>query len=79
MKPKVTYQFSRLCFKADIIIEPLADDDQFQVDTPEGSFVMTKLEFYRAFPNVVGTRSYKRGRVYHYPRTPQKATCFLQP
>jgi hypothetical protein len=76
MKPKVTYKFTRLCFKADII-EPLADEEQFQVDTPEGSFVMTKREFYEAFPNVVRTQSYKRGRVYHYPRTPQKATCFL--
>lgn len=78
MKPKATYKYSRLCFKADII-EPLADEDQFQVDTPEGSFVMTKSEFYRVFPNVMRTRSYQGGRVYHYPRTPQKAACFLRP
>jgi hypothetical protein len=78
MNPKVKYRYGRLCFKADFI-EPLADEDQFQVDTPEGSFVMSKREFRQVFPHVLQSRSYRRGRVYHYPRTPEKATGFLRP
>ena len=77
MKPKATYKYTRLCFKADII-DPLADEDQFQVDTPEGSFVMTKAEFHKVFPNVVQTPSYRKGRIYHYPKTPHKAARFLR-
>ena len=68
----VTYQFSRLCFKADII-EPLNDWDQFRVETPRGVFEMTKGQFYRDFANVVASRSYQQNGVYHYPVTPQKA------
>jgi hypothetical protein len=76
MKAKVSYKFSRLCFKADLI-EPLGESDSFCVDTPEGPFLMTKREFYRFFSNVVQTRSYRDNRIYHYPRTPQKALPFL--
>lgn len=77
MKPEATYEYYRLCFKANVI-EPLGDDDQFRVDTPEGSFVMTKRDFYRVFANVVRTRSYRTARIYHYPKTPQKAAAFLR-
>jgi len=44
----VTYEFSRLGFKADVI-EPLRDRDSFRVVTPVGTFQMTKAEFYRDF------------------------------
>jgi hypothetical protein len=77
MIPKVRYWYYRLCFKAELV-EPLKDDDVFCVDTPEGSFVMTKREFYRVFANVVRTKSYLVKRVYHYPTTPQKALEFLK-
>ena len=70
------YSKSRLWFKADVI-EPLGDDEAFRVDTPEGSFRMTKAEFYRAFPNVVASDSYWVGRNYHMSPTPKKALPFL--
>ena len=54
----VEYSFSRLCFKADVI-EPLNDDDIFAVHTPDGTFQMTKADFYRVFPNVVASKSYR--------------------
>jgi hypothetical protein len=71
----VRYEYSRLCFKADMI-EQLDWDDTFCVVTPEGTFAMTKQEFYETFPNVVLSVSYKRDRIYHYPKTPQKAMQF---
>src|SRR5580700_1703445 len=39
--PVATYEFSRLCFKRDVI-EALAPLDAFRVVTPEGVFQMTK-------------------------------------
>jgi len=68
----VVYEFSRLCFKADII-EPLSDGDSFRVITPVGIFQMTKADFYRDFVNVVRSHSYSEGGIYHYPTVPQKA------
>src|SRR5262249_46286006 len=68
----VMYEFSRLCFKADII-EPLSDQESFRVITPGGTFQMTKADFYRDFANVVKSRSYREGGIYHYPTVPQKA------
>ena len=56
-----SYRFSRLCFKADVI-EPLAMDDTFEVVTPEGTFRMTKADFYRDFSNVPQTASYRDSR-----------------
>lgn len=73
----VEYKFSRLCFKADII-EPLNEDDVFIVHTPEGSFQMSKADFYEAFSNVVNTKSYKERGIYHYPKTPNKALQYLK-
>lgn len=48
-------------------------EDKFQIDTPNGTFVMTKSEFYETFANVIKTKSYRENRIYHYPVTPQKA------
>lgn len=72
----VEYEYSRLCFKADLI-EPLKDNDSFIVCTLNGNFKFTKADFYRVFSNVIETKSYQKGRIYHYPKTPKKAMPFL--
>jgi hypothetical protein len=71
----VRYKYSRLCFKADVI-EPLAWEDIFCVVTPQGTFAMTKREFYETFQNVIVSRSYKQNRIYKYPKIPNKAMQF---
>lgn len=78
-EPLVTarYEASRLTFKRDAI-EPLPDMDAFRVDTPDGSFVMTKAEFYAEFPGVVASLSYQRG-LYNYSVTPQRAFAYIVP
>ncbi len=68
----VAYNYKRFCFKASKI-EPLQDDQTFRVVTPNGSFQMTKAEFYRAFPKVVISRSYTESGLYHYPSVPKSA------
>lgn len=73
-QPKVTYDSSRFCFKRERI-EELDTQDQFRMITPIGVFQMSKTEFYREFPNVVASSSYKAG-VYNYPRLPSKAEQF---
>jgi hypothetical protein len=72
------YSYSRLCFKRDII-EPLTDDQQFEVVTPSGTFRMTKREFRSVFPNVVASASYRDGGVYHFKQVPSRAMTFLVP
>lgn len=72
IRPPATYRATRLSFRADII-EPLEADDVFRVETPQGSYQMSKSEFYAAFPNVVASASYQCDRVYHYSTTPKKA------
>ena len=77
-EPTVTYNYSRLCFKASSI-EPLEADQIFRVVTPEGTFQMTKAEFYRAFPKVVVSKSYKDSKIYHYPSVPRSALPYKLP
>jgi hypothetical protein len=48
------------------------------VKTPEGTFRMTKADFYQVFDNVVNSRSYKEKGLYHYPKTPEKAKIFFE-
>lgn len=72
--PKVTYDSSRFCFKRDRI-DALNPSEQFRMITPVGVFQMSKADFYREFPNVVASASYKAG-VYNYPRLPSKAEQF---
>jgi hypothetical protein len=72
--PKVTYDSSRFCFKRDRI-DGLDPTEQFRMITPVGVFQMSKADFYREFPNVVASASYKAG-VYNYPRLPSKAEQF---
>lgn len=73
--PAATYRFSRLCFRRDII-ESLGPNESFQVVTPVGRFQMTKSDFYREFQNVVESKSYSDGGIYHYPRLPARAERF---
>lgn len=73
--PPATYHFSRLCFRREVI-EPLGQNDPFRVVTPGGTFQMTKSEFYREFKNVVASKSYSEGGIYHYPKLPAKAEQF---
>lgn len=70
------YSASRLLFRAGII-EPLNPTDRIRIETRDGVFEMTKADFYRVFPNVVRSESYRVSGVYHYARTPEKAYQFL--
>ena len=76
-KKVASYEFSRLGFKADVI-EPLGPRDRFRIVTPEGTFEMTKADFYRDFANVAKSMSYRERGLYHYPATPQKALKYLK-
>jgi hypothetical protein len=71
----VTYEYYRLGFKADLI-EPLHPNDKFCIITKEGTFVMSKKEFYEAFANVIKSKSYKDSRLYHYKSVPKQALKF---
>lgn len=42
-----------------------------------GTFEMTKGEFYRAYPNVVASASYREQGNYNYGVLPRWATRFL--
>lgn len=72
----VEYKYSRLCFKADVI-EPLGLNDSFIIHTPDGSYRMTKSDFYKVFPNVHITKSYQEGRIYSCKYPPKRALQFL--
>ena len=69
------YSASRLTFKRDVI-EPLEMDDLIVIDTPEGVFEMTKADFYKTFPNVIESASYRSIGNYNYKTTPEKAFRF---
>ena len=72
-KDVTTYTHPRLCFKSSFI-EPLKEGDVFQVETAkDGFFRFTKAEFYRVFPNVINSVSYRENGIYHYPTIPRKA------
>ena len=73
---KTEYSCSRLTFKA-CIIESLKENDVFCIKTPIGSFQMTKGDFYKSFPNVIQTKSYREQGVYSYTKAPQKAFKYL--
>lgn len=74
--PKVTCRYSRLTFHRDSI-EPLEASDLFRVETPSGAFVMSKADFYAAFPGVVQSASYIVSGLYNYKTVPKKAERFL--
>lgn len=66
----------RLAFHASEI-EKLADHDSFEIITDNGTFRMTKKEFYSTFENVTESKSYRVDGFYHYPKTPKKALQYL--
>lgn len=70
--PSSTYQATRLLFKASVI-EGLTDDQLFRIETPEGTYEMTKTQFRTTFSNVAESDTYRRTGVYSYNRTPEKA------
>lgn len=73
--PVAAYKFSRLCFKRDVI-EALGSNESFRVETPIGSFQMSRADFYRVFPNVAQSSSYVEGGMYHYRKLPRQAEEF---
>jgi hypothetical protein len=70
--PSATYHSSRLRFRRDII-ESIAESEEFRVITPNGTFQMTKADFYREFSNVVESRSYREIGSYNYQKLPARA------
>ena len=74
---KVCYSYNRLIFFRDII-ESLKDDDMFACKTPEGTYAMSKKDFYRVFANVANNITcYQQDGKYSYSTTPSKAKQFL--
>lgn len=73
--PRTTIRFSRLAFVR-AQIEPLEAEDLFRIETPTGSFEMSKAQFYETFHNVTASRSYRVGGLYHYKTVPSKAEQF---
>jgi hypothetical protein len=76
-QPAVIYEATRFTFKRDPI-EKLQSQGHSRMITPIGVFQMSKADFYREFPNVVASESYKKG-VYSYPQLPSKAEQFRVP
>lgn len=72
---RVRYSATRLTFKRDKI-EPLQQDEAFEVATPLGLFRFTKKQFYATFANVVNSQSYKSKGNYNYRTLPKIAEVF---
>lgn len=70
------YSAKHLEFRS-AIIESLPDDGIFEVQTPAGTFRMTKAEFHATFPEIVNSVSYRDRGSYHYPKLPYKVFPFL--
>jgi hypothetical protein len=71
-QPATTYENARLTFRADRI-ERLEPGQSFRVITREGTFQMTKEQFYRDFANVAASSSYRDQGTYNYKVLPRKA------
>ena len=69
---KVTYKYSRLCFKRKVI-DSLSSKDEFKVETPVGAFQMSKADFETDFGRITRTASWKNLGFYSYPIVPSKA------
>ena len=73
----ISYEANRLHFKADFI-EPLAMHEEFEIVTPNATWLMSKANFYREFPKVIQSKSYRglspsnNRREYHYPNPPRR-------
>lgn len=75
-RPKNTYRSTRLTFVRDEI-EPLRLHERFGIETPDGTFEMSKGDFRSTFPNVAASKSYQDNGRYSYSQTPRKAQKFL--
>ncbi len=75
-RPKNTYRSTRLTFVRDEI-EPLRLHERFGIETPVGTFEMSKGDFRSTFPNVAASKSYQDSGRYSYSQTPRKAQKFL--
>jgi hypothetical protein len=73
----VSYKSKRLSFRREQI-ESLAADGLIIIETPHGTFEMTRSQFEADFPKVVTSASYSRAGVYHYPTVPGKAMKYLK-
>lgn len=76
------YTSTRLTFRR-AIIDQMNDDDiliinviNAQNPNNEGTFIMTKTQFYETFDNVVRSVSYNRDGNYNYRTTPQEAEIY---
>ena len=70
------YTATHLEFRRDTI-EPLPENSAFKIETPAGTFRLTKAEFHAHFPEIVSSFSYHVFGLYHYPMIPYKAFRFL--
>jgi ASC-1-like (ASCH) protein len=76
------YTSTRLTFRR-AIIDQMNDDDiliinviNAQNPNNEGTFIITKTQFYETFDNVVRSVSYNRDGNYNYRTTPQEAEIY---
>ncbi len=75
-RPANSYRATRLLFRAEVI-EGLAEDESFRIETPEGTYEMTRADFLDTFANVSESNTYRSTGQYSYSTTPQKARRFL--
>lgn len=76
------YRSTRLTFRREQI-ESLPPDGLVTIETPKGTFEMTRSQFdpeqfETDFPKVISSASYSRAGVYHYPSVPGKAMKYLK-
>jgi hypothetical protein len=72
----IVYESNHLTFFRDRI-DPLRDDEIFEIATPAGRFRMSRAEFYGEFPEITASSSYRDLGQYHYPMIPYKVFRFL--
>lgn len=73
----IEYTYARLTFINEHI-EPLGWDDVIRINCRDGTFEMTKRQFYDTFSNVVATYSYRKAGNYNYKKTPEKAMRYRE-
>jgi hypothetical protein len=75
---KVAYKYTRLCFKRKVI-DALSPEDEFRVETPVGTFQMSRADFETDFGRITRTASWKKLGFYSYPVVPSKAEKYRVP
>jgi hypothetical protein len=61
------------------VIEGLGPTERFRMDTPGGSFELSRQDFEASFPNIARSPSFERGRYVISGRPPAAADRFLVP